>query len=420
MRHVLGALLCLLSMHVGSAGAQTSATVPLGGNAYVTSVPKSGTEIIEDTGLHNWTSPQAVVSIFFHVAQAGPLDLSLIGTLTEASHSRIKVSLGDQTRTADLYAGASPCPVGVFDVARPGYVQVDLQGMSTDGKSFGDISGLVIDGAAAAGAVFANDPANFYWSRRGPSVHLGFSVPANTEYFYSEIAVPAGQDTVGTYYMANGFDVGYFGIQVNSPKERRVLFSVWDSPSGSTTLVRKGSKVTANDFGGEGTGGQSYLVYPWVAGKTYGFLTRAQPDGSGNTLYTSWFGTPADGKKVKSGVEWKLLATWKYIGRASYLASMYSFLEGFDPNTGHLGRRASYGNQWAIGTSGVWTEMTQARFTVDATGRNRQRVDFAGGVDGNAFYLRNDGFFSETVAPDQTFTRSPVLVHPDIDFSQLP
>lgn len=419
MRHALGALLCLLFLHVGSTRAAT--TVPLGGNAYVTAASRSATEVVDDTGLHRWTSAQTVVSAYFHVAQAGSLDVSLAGALNGASHSQVKVSLGDQAHTADLYAGGtSAFPAGTFHVDQPGYVKVDLQGLSTDGKSFGDLSGLVIDGTAATGAVFANDPANFYWSRRGPSVHLGFSIPAQTEYFYSEITVPTGQDPVGTYYMANGFDVGYFGIQVVSPKERWVLFSVWDSPAGDTTLVRKGSKVIANDFGGEGTGGQSHLVFPWEAGKTYRFLTRAQPDGSGDTLYTSWFGAPADAKKVKSGVEWKLLATWKYVGRASYLASVYSFLEGFNPDTGYLSRRASYGNQWAISTSGAWTEMTQARFTVDATGRNQQRLDFAGGVDGNAFYLRNDGFFSETVAPDQTFTRAPVLIHPDVDFGQLP
>ena len=94
--------------------------------------------------------------------------------------------------------------------------------------------------------------------------------------------------------MANGFNVGYFGIQVNSPTERRVLFSVWDPPSGgSTTLVRKGPGVTTNGFGGEGTGGQSYLVYPWEAGHTYRFITRAQLDDAGNTLFSSWFADAA-------------------------------------------------------------------------------------------------------------------------------
>lgn len=421
MRYVAAALLGLMFSYVGLAEAQAATSVPLGGNAYITVAPKNAAETINDTGLHNWTSSQTVVSTYFYAGQAGTLDLSLAGSLAGASHSQVKVSLGGQTRTADLYGtGTSPFPVGSFYVDAPGYVKVDLQGVSTDGKYFGDISDLLIDGAASTGAVFANDPANFYWSRRGPSVHLGFGVPANTEYFYSEITVPQGQDPVGTYYMANGFDVGYAGIQVNSPKERWVLFSVWDSPTGSTTLVRKGSQVITNGFGGEGTGGQSHLVFPWVAGKTYHFLTRAQPDGSGNTLYSFWFGVPVDKKNAKSGVEWKFLATWKYVGRASYLTSTYSFLEGFNPATGYLGRRASYGNQWAIGADGTWTEITRARFTVDATGRNQQRLDFAGGATGNAFFLRNDGFFSDTVAPDQYFDRSANLIHPEVDFSQLP
>ena len=48
--------------------------------------------------------------------------------------------------------------------------------------------------------------------------------------------VPEGNDVLGSYFMANGFAQGYFGIQVNSPTERRILFSVWspfhtDDPS---------------------------------------------------------------------------------------------------------------------------------------------------------------------------------------------
>ncbi|MGO4779994.1 DUF5077 domain-containing protein, partial [Lysobacter sp. 2RAB21] len=126
--------------------------------------------------------------------------------------------------------------------------------------------------------VFADDPANFYWSRRGPSGHLGFAVPENTEYFYSELTVPRKYDPIGSYFMANGFAQGYFGIQVNSATERRVLFSVWDAPNGKTTLLKKGKDVIAQDFGGEGTGGQSFLRYDWKPGHTYRFITRARPD----------------------------------------------------------------------------------------------------------------------------------------------
>ena len=39
---------------------------------------------------------------------------------------------------------------------------------------------------------YANDPANYYWSRRGPSAHMKYTVPANSECFYNEVTVPAG------------------------------------------------------------------------------------------------------------------------------------------------------------------------------------------------------------------------------------
>lgn len=60
--------------------------------------------------------------------------------------------------------------------------------------------------------------------------------------------------------MANGFGQGYFGIQVNSLTQRRVLFSVWsgfstDDPNAvpaeyKVVLKKAGPGVTVNDFGG--------------------------------------------------------------------------------------------------------------------------------------------------------------------------
>jgi hypothetical protein len=410
--------LVLLLVFSGAAAAKAATTVPLGGNAFITQPSPSANELINDTGLHNWNSSQAVISVYFDVKQGGNLSLALAGSLAGASSSTVKVTVAGQSHLVNLSStSAGPFDAGTFTVAQPGYVKVDLQGVSTNGGYYGDISGLQISGSAtAAGTVFANDASNYYWSRRGPSVHLGFTAPANTEYFYSEINVPVGQDPIGSYFMANGFNVGYFGMQVNSATERRVLFSVWDPPSGgSTTLVRKGANVVTNGFGGEGTGGQSYLVYPWVAGHTYRFLTRAQPDGNGNTQYTSWFSDAA------TPAAWNLIATWQYPGASTYLTGLYSFLECFDPERGWIGRRASYGNQWAKPAGGAWTELTSAYYDVDPTGLNQQRLDFAGGLSGsNAFYLRNDGFFAPSVASGQTFVRAANGTPPNIDFNTLP
>ena len=100
--------------------------------------------------------------------------------------------------------------------------------------------------------------------------------------------------------MANGFREGYFGIQVNGPDERRVLFSIWspfrtDNPRDipedqQIVALGRGPDVRIGEFGNEGSGGQSILVYPWKVGNTYRFLTEVEPDGQVNTIYTSWFG----------------------------------------------------------------------------------------------------------------------------------
>lgn len=420
MRNLIVCGLLSLLLQSGCALAQTKTVVPLGGNAFVTRHAPAQDELINDTGLHNWTSDEAVTSVYFFVKQAGMLELSLVGALHGATQSTVEVSINGQRRLAALSGTAtSSFHVGTFAIARPGYIKVDLQGVSTDGEYYGDVSGLEISGSAtSAGIVFADDPANFYWSRRGPSGHLSFTVPENTEYFYSEITVPKGHDRIGSYFMANGFSSGYFGIQVNSETERRVLFSVWDSPVGETTLLKKGDDVIAQDFDGEGTGGQSFLRYNWEPGRTYRFITRARPDGQGNTLYSAWFGTPC--LPGRGDCQWKFIATWTYEGVSTYQKGVYSFIESFNPGLGYLDRKALYGNQWAVTKDGTWTELKSARFSVDATALNRQRLDITGGAMASSFYLRNTGFFSQSATPGTFFTRSSTWFKPRVDLNALP
>ena len=59
-------------------------------------------------------------------------------------------------------------------------------------------------------------------------------------------------------------------------------------------------------------------------------------------------------------------------------------------------------------------------YDVDPTGLNRQRLDFAGGRQGDRFYLRNDGFFSPSVASGQTFERPASHHRPEVDLDDLP
>jgi Domain of unknown function (DUF3472)/Domain of unknown function (DUF5077) len=273
--------------------------------------------------------------------------------------------------------------------------------------------------------VKTNEDNMFYWGRRGPSVHLGYQTPKDIdlEYAYSEITVPEGGDAIGSYYMANGFGEGYFGIQVKSPTERWVLFSVWspfqtDDPkkipeSDRVVLLAKGEGVQAGEFGNEGSGGQSYLVYPWKTGTTYRFLNSATPDGQGATVYTAWIAEAPNG-------DWKLIARFRRPKTTRHLTGFHSFLENFSAENGHLTRQSRHGNPWVRDTAGQWHEVTTARFTGDATAGGRHRLDYAGGVDGDAFFLKNGGFFDDFVPLNSRFQRPATPERkPVIDFEVL-
>ena len=389
----------------------TPASVELAGNAFITSADKGA--VIGEHGLTGWSNPATVASTYFRVAEAGPVQVALDASLADGGNSTVRVKINGAPFDVRLAGKARKTyAIGTVNVPAAGYVKVDLQGLSRAKATFGEVTALKVTSNAAL--TYANDPANYYWSRRGPSVHMGYTVPANTEYFYNEMTIPVGQDTIGSYFMANGFGQGYMGIQVKSPAERWILFSVWDAENGAkTTLVSKGEGVIDNAFGGEGTGGQTYLSYNWVAGTTYRFITRARPDGKGGSDYSAWFFAPETGK-------WRYIATWKRPAISTYLTRVHSFLENFIDTLGYTERRVQFGNQWARNVSGAWSEVTAGRYPGAAPATNAQRMDYAGGLENGKFYLRNGGFFAEYVKTSQNFTRPATGLLPSVDVSALP
>lgn len=427
LRSCLIGLVCFGS--VVHAAETTTWFIPVGGNAYLTASKPGSQDGLGRDGELRWQEADSVFSIYFRVDRACELELSLKAKVAEGA-SRIEVKAGVMSVKVDL-AGAElkSHPLGKLAVKEAGYVRVDLKGLKKAGVAFADVSDLLVVSNTAGlklNYVKSNDGNMFYWGRRGPSVHLGYEMPAGKKitHAYSEIHVPKGEDAIGSYYMANGFGEGYFGFQVKSPTERWILFSVWspfttDNPKeipeqDRVVLLGKGEDVKGGEFGGEGSGGQSYLIYPWKAGVTYRFLNSAIPDGKGNTVYAAWFGEVG-----KDG--WKLIARFQRPKTDKHITGFHSFLENFANNQGHIGRRALYGNQWVLDTEGKWHELTKARFTCDATGEGGHRLDFAGGTAGKAFFMRNCGFFSEYVPANQWFTREPTPERkPVVEVSKLP
>jgi hypothetical protein len=207
-------------------------------------------------------------------------------------------------------------------------------------------------------------------------------------------------------------------MQVNSPTERRIIFSVWDSGDEAVdrskvksedrvTLVAKGDGVDAGDFGNEGTGGHSHWIYNWKTGEKQRFLVTAKPVDATHTVFSGYYFHPEQKK-------WMLISSWRAPKDGGYLQGLYSFSENFVGNNGHLLRKALYGNQWIRTDKGEWVELTTAKFSHDGTGKS-DRLDRFMGLENGQFFLSHGGFVSGFSKYGDSFTR-PATGVPPTDF----
>jgi hypothetical protein len=354
--------------------------------AYIEPRPQGAS--ISAEGISNWSNPRDRVVWFGLVTHPGDLTVSveLAPTPTRAT---LRLAVGEQSQTLKLDPNASRADFGTFKIEKPGYVCLQLEGLSKSGKTFPGIQNLVLSGAATKDSFFSTS------EHRGcASVHLWFPPPQGTKVagFYNEVT--ARTDPIWTYYEACGWHRGYFGMQVNSPTERRIIFSVWDSGNepadrskvkdeDRVRLIAKGPGVVTNDFGNEGTGGHSHLVYDWKTGEPQRFFVTAEPDGDA-TIYTGWFFFPERKK-------WGLIASFRAPKDGSYMRGLYAFNENFGGDNGQLLRLAEFGNQWVRTPDGQWIELTRASFshTGDIA---KDRRDFSAGVRDCRFFLSTGGF----------------------------
>ena len=418
---------CRDAMHRISEPKDTLTTVPIGGNAWRTDKDTTGGNISNE-GIVHWSKLDARYVAYFRLGNAGKFKLYLNAS-TPKGRSKIAITVLGSTKSISVSESTSKdIYVGEWAASDTGYVAVKIKGIAKIDSLFANISSIKLEGSAIDNKttfVRNNDGQFFYWGRRGPSVHLGYTIPdgVNAEWFYNEVTVPKGNDVLGSYFMADGFGEGYFGMQVNSPTERHILFSVWspfntDDPKAipddqKIIMLKKGTDVHTGEFGSEGSGGQSYLNFMWHAGQTYKFLVHAKPDGKGRTEYTAYFFAPESGK-------WQLIASFSRPKTDTYLKHLHSFLENFEPEQGTKAREVLFNNQWICDSNGNWTELTKARFTGDNTAAKGYRMDYAGGLEGNSFFLKNCGFFNRYTPRNIYLNRSTGGKKPDVDLSKLP
>lgn len=71
---------------------------------------------------------------------------------------------------------------------------------------------------------------------------------------------------------------GYCGIQHNRPREKRTIFSIWDTkPNLHPSVTEADGKTVHNRFGGEGEGGHTHMLWDWNVGEKFQFFVQKQP-----------------------------------------------------------------------------------------------------------------------------------------------
>lgn len=366
-----------------------------------------GAEVSAGAGITGWTDP-ALKVLWFGEMSAGQVHCTLELRLPAGAESKLRLTVSGRSHETQV-SGAGDQLVqadfGSFEIPAAGYQKFVLESLNAAGTTAGALQTLVLDGSAVTAAHFNLKP-----RRNAASVHLSYPTPGytNIDAFYCEVT--AVEAPVWTYFEACGWHRGYFGMQVNSPTERRIIFSVWDSgheaedrsrvaAEDRVTLVAKGEGVYSGDFGNEGTGGHSHLIYDWKTGTCQRFLVRAKPTDPTHTVYSGYWFHP-DQKR------WMLISSWKAPKDGGYLRSLYSFNENFGGSNGELRRKARFGNQWLHTAEGQWHEQTTARFSHDPTGQG-DRLDRFMGVEDGQFFLSNGGFISGFTKYGELFTRPP-------------
>ena len=341
--------------------------------------PDAGGGRVSRDGVSHWRDSATQISWYGKLNNTGPVNLQLeIKPPSETSELTLTVNqVGHATKalySAAETAKANQVDFGTFNVESAGYYEFRLQLSDEIGFANGEIKSLKLTGAGSKDAHFNLKP-----RRNAASVHLAYPIERGTEVaaFYCEMT--GLEDPLWSYYMACGWHRGYFGMQVNSPTERRIIFSVWDSggeaidrnkvaDENRVQLVDKGDGVYSGDFGNEGTGGHSHLKFWWKTGVPQKFLVTAKPVSETHTIYSGYYFHP-DSRK------WMLISAWKAPKEGGYMRGLYSFSENFVGRNGHLVRKALYGNQWIRTAGGEWKELTTAKFSHDGTGVGRILVD---------------------------------------------
>jgi hypothetical protein len=397
----------------------------------------------ESGSLTNWTNKDRK-AVWYVYQPEGVWDFGFILSLTNNSQRKFKLTC---TRTdgagftpllfSAVYTGIGRTDTLPFfqSVNMPqGYYRYELESVMTSGSI--TISSLFfntyrVPGQSTLSAVTGPHTTDYLSS---PSVHLTYSSQElgafgnNYDWIYQEALVPEGYAPTTTYWESIGFSGGYLGLQCNTFTQRRILFSVWDQidadyynsigrplPKDSlVSLVDKAPYVTANNFGNEGTGGQSYFAnaQTWKEGYPVKFLFNVRRDTSAcescpsgrkpTVILSAWYCAYEPGeagfKDIPDELKgWRYIASWRRPFVSSWEKYTGSFIENFGWRNGQIIRKGYYYNTYGHHVSqNKWLHFNGA-YGTNTDGASGQRVDFEHGISTDVghtdqFYMLSAGY----------------------------
>jgi hypothetical protein len=426
-----------------------------GGHGYVYPYVSSGAGLsMQEKGtLTNWTNKDRKARWYLYQT-AGSYRFGFILSLTNGATRDFKITctpayegLKLDTLVSEFsYTGRGTSNrdtifVLPVDIPVTGYFCYELESKTVNGSI--SIPSLALKGYKTPDPSVPNATAphaTTYLS--SPSVHLHYTsssaqAPNSSIYdwIYQEVLVPAeGFSPIATYWESIGFNGGYLGLQNNTDTWRRILFSVWDQidadaynkagrpipPDSVVTFVDKADYTTANGFGGEGTGGQSYVQHAqtWKEGVPVKFLFNVRkeesdcaicPSGKKPTVILSaWYcaydpdapGLDDIPAELKG---WRYIASWRRPFVSVYQNGTGSFIENYSAANGHLPRKGYYYNTYNRNAStGAWYHFNQSTGS-NTDGSTGQRIDFEYGVSTDPghtdkFYMLSGGYGNRKIA----------------------
>ena len=248
--------------------------------------------------------------------------------------------------------------------------------------------------------------------RYAPSIHLSYRKSPKATVFYNEIEVTSS--TPGSFFMAIGYNQGYFGIQESSQGKKWLLFSTWDSKDHDKNaqaidlrvqVAHKDTKTRVQRFGHEGSGGQSFYDYDWKVGERIRFALKLD-ELKGRRHYSAYFFN-------NQQAQWIHMLTFTSVAPQKFLSGFHSFIEDFkrDYKSFNQLRSMKIHQTWVRDIKGDWFYAKQAFFTRDANPHG----NISAFSDANSFNFGTGGHAQKPTEP-KTWLKRDESSKPPNDF----